>query len=173
MGPSGCLEPSPTVHVELIGWENAGCPVPGGSEASMRISVTQLTLGPAQSAHPVGADHATVCPHLLSCPLWGGRCGMCCTRVPATPDLSASGRASVTISHFSHALVLGIFEILLPSLKNAWKFTSTCSFSKDAVLDLIPVMTLSLGRALPQKIGTLFLKERRMCYAQPFFQPDN
>ena len=34
-GASGCLEPLPWIHVELIGQEDAGCPASGGSEASM------------------------------------------------------------------------------------------------------------------------------------------
>ena len=75
----------------------------------------------------------------------------------------------LTISHFSHALVLGIFEILLPSLKNAWKFTSTCSFSKDAVLDLIPVMTAESGQSPPSKDRDIVFEREQMCYAQPFF----
>ena len=73
------------------------------------------------------------------------------------------------ISRFSHALVLGIFKILLPSLKNAWKFTSTCSFSKDAVLDLILVMTAESGQSPPSKDRDIVFERQQMCYAQPFF----
>ena len=73
------------------------------------------------------------------------------------------------ISRFSHALVLGIFKILLPSLRNAWKFTSTCSFSKGAVLHLIPVMTAESGQSPPSKDRDIVFERQQMCYAQPFF----
>ena len=75
----------------------------------------------------------------------------------------------LTTSRFSHALVLGIFKILLPSLRNAWKFTLTCSFSKGAVLDLIPVMTTESGQSPPSKDRDSVFEREQMWYAQPFF----
>ena len=45
-GSSGCLEPLPWIHVELIGQEDAGCPVSGGSEASMWCSCNTAYPGP-------------------------------------------------------------------------------------------------------------------------------
>ena len=75
----------------------------------------------------------------------------------------------LTTSRFSHALVLGIFKILLPSLRNAWKFTLTCSFSKGAVLHLIPVMTAESGQSPPSKDRDIVFERQQTCYAQPFF----
>ena len=65
--------------------------------------------------------------------------------------------------------MLGIFKILLPSLKNAWKFTVSCSFSKGAVLDLIPVMTAESGQSPPSKDRDIVFERQQTCYAQPFF----
>ena len=59
------------------------------------FSVAQLILGPGQCTHPPGSPaHAAVCPYLLSCPTWGemGR-DVCCTPVPPTQDLRASGQS--------------------------------------------------------------------------------
>ena len=90
-----------------------------------------------------------------------------CARHPGPECLRAE--PLWTISCFSHALVLGIFKILLPSLKNAWKFTLSCSFSKGAVLDLIPVMTAESGQSPPSKDRDIVFERQQTCYAQPFF----
>ena len=90
-----------------------------------------------------------------------------CVRHPGPECLRAD--PLWTISCFSHVLVLGIFKILLPSLKNAWKVTLSCSFSKGAVLDLIPVMTAESGQSPPSKDRDIVFERQQTCYAQPFF----
>ena len=90
-----------------------------------------------------------------------------CARHPGPECLRAE--PLLTISCFSHALVLDIFKIPLPSLKNAWKFTLSCSFSKGAVLDFILVMTAESGQSPPSKDRDIVFERQQTCYAQPFF----
>ena len=71
-GASGCLEPLPWIHVELIGQEDAGCPASGGSEASMWCFCNTAHPGPrAVGPPPWSPGHGAVCRHLLCFPVWG------------------------------------------------------------------------------------------------------
>ena len=71
-GSSGCLEPLPWIHVELIGQEDAGCPVSGGSEASMWCSCNTAYPGPrVVDTPPWSPGHGAVCHYLLCFPMWG------------------------------------------------------------------------------------------------------
>ena len=71
-GASGCLEPLPWIHVELIGQEDAGCPASGGSEASMWCFCNTAHPGPrAVGPPPWSPGHGAVCRHLLCFPMWG------------------------------------------------------------------------------------------------------
>lgn len=78
-GASGCLEPLPWIHVELIGQEDAGCPASGGSEASTWCFCNTAHPGPrAVDPPPWSSGHGAVCRHLLCFPMWGEmRTGLC------------------------------------------------------------------------------------------------
>ena len=79
------------------------------------------------------------------------------------------GRASGDNFMFLSCLGLGIFKILRQSLKNALKFTLTCSFPKGAVLDLTLVMTAESGQSPPSKDNDSVFERQKTRYDQPFF----
>ena len=71
-GASGCLEPLPWIHVELIGQEDAGCPVSGGGEASTWCLGNTAHPGPrVVDPPPWSSGLGAVCRHLLCFPVWG------------------------------------------------------------------------------------------------------
>ena len=71
-GASGCLESLPWIHVELIGQEDAGCPVSGGGEASTWCLGNTAHPGPrVVDPPPWSSGHGAVCRHLLCFPVWG------------------------------------------------------------------------------------------------------
>lgn len=84
MGPLGALSLL-LIHVELIGWENAqGVLFQEEVKPACGISVTQLTLGPAQVPTPWGQDHAAVCPTCCPVPCGERWPGCVLHTVPAT-----------------------------------------------------------------------------------------
>ena len=133
-GASGCLEPLPWIHVELIGQEDAGCPVSGGSEASMWCFCNTAHPGPRMvDPSPWSPSHRAVCRHLLCFPMWGEMgTGLSCHPGPesllAGPVLEAS--SSSLGPEFAG------FKLLLLILTNALKFTELPSYQAAHSLQL-------------------------------------
>ena len=120
-GASGCLKPLPWIHVELIGQEDAGCPVSGGSEASMWCFCNTTQPGPrVVDPPPWSPDHGAVCRHLLCVSMWG-EMGTGLSRHPGPESLLAGPVLEASSSSLGPEFAG--FKLLLLVLTNALKFT--------------------------------------------------
>ena len=133
-GASGCLEPLPWIHVELIGQEDAGCPVSGGSEASMWCFCNTAHPGPrVVDPPPWSPGHRAVCRHLLCFPMWG-EMGTGLSRHPGPESLLAGPVLEASSSSLGPEFAG--FKLLLLVLTNALKFTELPSYQAAHSLQL-------------------------------------
>ena len=133
-GASGCLEPLPWIHVELIGQEDAGCPVSGGSEASMWCFCNTTQPGPrVVDPPPRSPDHGAVCRHLLCFPVWG-EMGTGLSRHPGPESLLAGPVLEASSSSLGPKFAG--FKLQLLVLTKALNFTELPSYQPAHSLQL-------------------------------------
>ena len=133
-GASGCLEPLPWIHVELIGQEDAGCPVSGGSEASMWCFCNTAHTGPrVVDPPPWSPGHGAICRHLLCFPICG-EMGTGLSRHPGPESLLAGPVLEASSSSLGPEFAG--FKLLLLVFTNALKFTELPSYQPAHSLQL-------------------------------------
>ena len=128
------LEPLPWIHVELIGQEDAGCPVSGGSEASMWCFCNTAHTGPrVVYPPPWSPGHGAICRHLLCFPICG-EMGTGLSRHPGPESLLAGPVLEASSSSLGPEFAG--FKLLLLILTNALKFTELPSYQAAHSLQL-------------------------------------